>query len=222
MQYQAKGPDMTIAVLTGDIVGSTRAPDALERTMTLVAATAAQVGRWGAPTRFTRYRGDGWQMAVAEPGQALRVALLLVAGLRAAGAQETRIAIGVGAAQSMGTGSLADARGEAFERSGRALDAMPAKGRLCIDGAGLTALHPIVVEMAADRAARWTKPQAEAMLSYLQPEAPTLEAIARPLDVTTQSVGDRVQAAGGPVIRRLLRQWEDAFTVWQATGNWTT
>ena len=119
----------TAAVLTGDLIGSTKVePAALERAIDLLAETARELTGWAPPSpdpRFTRYRGDGWQMVVAEPGLALRAVLMLSASLRAADlGLATRAAIGIGAVESLGTASLADARGVAFEASGRGLDHM--------------------------------------------------------------------------------------------------
>jgi hypothetical protein len=208
----------TTAVLTGDLIGSTKAaPASLEHAIDLLADTAGAVAGWlppGEDTRFTRYRGDGWQMVVAEPGLALRAVLLLSARLRAADlGLATRAAIGIGAVESLGSGSLADARGPAFEASGRALDHMARTRRLAIEGEGVTALHRIVVDLLDERTERWTRQQAEAMQLALplHKDEPTLAEIAAPLGISAQAVNYRLSGAGAPAIRRSLRAWEDTF-----------
>jgi hypothetical protein len=207
-------PPRTAAILTGDFVGSTDAPvDALERAMQALSDTARSISAWtGADTRFTRFRGDGWQMHVALPGLALRAALAAVARLRAADAGlATRAAIGIGQVDSMGSGDLADAHGPAFETSGHALDRMPRTRRLTIDGEGVTALHRIVVDLLDERSARWTREQAEAMALHLTPDNPTLTDIAPRLGISPQAVNYRLAGAGGTAIRHALRDWEAAF-----------
>jgi hypothetical protein len=200
------------AILTGDLIGSTEAPpEALERAMEVLAEAALGLSGWtGADTRFTRYRGDGWQMHVAEPSLALRAALVLIARLRAADAGlATRATIGLGPIDGLGTASLADGRGPAFEASGHALDRMRHGRRLAIDGAGVTTLHRIIVELLDAWAQHWTAEQAEAAALYLHPDNPTLADIAPRLAISPQAVNYRLSGAGGPAIRRALRAWED-------------
>src|SRR4051812_37297825 len=154
------------AVVTGGIVASTRAaPGALERAMEVLAAVAREIAGWppGADTRFTRFRGDGWQLCVADARLGLRAALAAIARLRAVHAGlATRAAIGIGRIESLGSDSLADASGSAFEASGRALDAMGRTQRLAINGAAVAPLHRAVVELLDERSGRWTSLQAEA------------------------------------------------------------
>jgi len=208
----------TAAVLTGDLIGSTKAaPSALEDAIDLLAETAREITDWvpgPSASRFTRYRGDGWQMHVADPGLALRAVLLLSARLRAADlGLATRAAIGIGPVESLGTASLADARGPVFEASGRALDHMARTRRLAIEGEGVTALHRIVVDLLDERSEHWTRQQAEAMhlALPLRKDEPTLAEIAAPLGISAQAVNYRLAGAGAPAIRRSLRAWEEVF-----------
>jgi hypothetical protein len=215
--------DPAAAILTGDLLGSTRAaPADLEAAIDLLAATADEIAAWmpEAPgPSFTRYRGDGWQLHVAVPALALRALLFLIARLRAADiGLGTRAAIGIGEVASLGTESLADARGPAFEASGRALDAIGPTRRLAIEGEGVTPWQHIIVDLLDERSARWTRPQAEAMhlaLALRAPELrsdePTLAEMAATLDITAQAVNYRLTGAGAPAIRRTLRSWEEVF-----------
>ncbi len=204
----------TIAVLTGDLIGSTDAGyDAVERAMTLIERTAEDIARWpgGIPARFTRYRGDGWQMVVAPPARALRAAILLAARLRAApDVPPTRIAIGLGAAGSLGSGDLSDAHGAAFESSGRALEGLRRDMRLAVGGSGLTPIHLAVVDLLEERLSRWTPEQAEASALALDPADPTQAEIAARLGISSQAVSYRLSGAGTAAIRRALQGWETA------------
>ena len=201
------------AILTGDLIGSSHAtPLALERAIEVLSAAAGTAASWtpDRESRFTRYRGDGWQMHLADPRLALRAAIVIAARLRAADlGLATRTAIGIGAVESLGTESLADARGGAFEASGHALDDMARPRRLAIDGPGVTALHRIIVDLLDERTARWTLQQAEASALYLLPDNPTLTDIAPGLDITAQAVNYRLSGAGATVIRRTLAAWEE-------------
>ena len=63
-----------IAVLTGDLVASTTLGEArIARAFQALADSAALQAAWhGAPLRFTRHRGDGWQVALARPARSVR------------------------------------------------------------------------------------------------------------------------------------------------------
>ena len=203
------------AVLTGDLVESGKAgAAAVERALDRLAQTADAIATWqpGAPpTRFTRFRGDGWQAVLSgAPALALRAAIVLRASLGAAGS-ETRIAIGFGSADSLGSRDLADAHGTAFERSGRALDALARQPRMALAAGGANlAFHRIILDLIDERLQRWTPEQAEAAALYLVPANPTLAEIGEWLGITPQAVGYRLAGAGATRLRKALADWEAA------------
>jgi hypothetical protein len=153
------------AVLTGDLVGSTSHPaNTVEAAMQAIRAAAAGIAGWQprpATRRFTRFRGDGWQILLAEPRLSLRAAVVVQGRLIALGL-ESRISIGIGPAESLGTADLSDATGEAFERSGRGLDQMQDSARLAIDGAPVLEEDRMIADLLGERMGRWTAAQAEA------------------------------------------------------------
>jgi len=213
-------PD-SAAVLTGDIVGSLRAgADAVERSMAELARAAGRMAGpdGGAGAAFTRYRGDGWQIVVRPAGLALRVAVALVAALRAGtGLAETRIAIGFGAIERPGTLDLRDASGPAFTRSGRALALMPAGRRIVVGTDGSepqSGLLEAVACLIDDRAGRWSREQAEVVAPYLGREAGTQTAIAARLGITPQAVNQRLKAASARAVREALLSAERALADW--------
>jgi hypothetical protein len=191
------------AVLTGDLVGSTRfAPEAIERAMAVLSSAAPE-------GHFTRYRGDGWQAVVAPPARALRAALGLIARLAAEdGLPATRIAIGLGPVESLGTADLSDARGAAFETSGRALDGIGRAARLAIDGTAITPLHRAIVALLDERSTRWTPEQARAIALALAPAEPTQAEIAATLGISAQAVNYRLAGAGWNALRQAVSAWE--------------
>lgn len=201
-----------IAILTGDLVGSRQVPSGtVEDAMRLLHQTARDIGAWfgGDESRFTRFRGDGWQIYVPEAGVGLRAALCMIARLHGSGlAIATRVGIGIGTADSLGSDSLADAHGAAFEAAGQALEHSGRLHRLAITGERVTPLHSIVVRLIDERIGRWTKQQAEAVAHYLHPDNPTLSEIAARLGITPQAVSYRLNGAGATVLRLALRDWE--------------
>ena len=192
------------AVLTGDLVGSTRfAPEAIERAMAVLSSAAPE-------GHFTRYRGDGWQAVVAPPARALRATLGLIARLAAEdGLPATRIAIGLGPVESLGTADLSDARGAAFETSGRALDGIGRAARLAIDGTAITPLHRAIVALLDERSTRWTPEQARAIALALAPSEPTQAEIAATLGISAQAVNYRLAGAGWNALRQAVSAWEE-------------
>jgi hypothetical protein len=83
--------------------------------------------------------------------------------------------------------------------------------RLAIDGAAVAPLHRAVVELLDERSGRWTSLQAEATALYLDPENPTLAAIAPRLGISAQAVNYRLTGAGAPTLRRALALWEQSW-----------
>jgi len=211
---------LSATVLTGDLIGSTKVPPAsLEAAFDRLADTARAISRLPgstADTRLTRFRGDGWQEIVTPPHLALRAALLIYAALRAADLRlTTRIGIGMGAVDSLGTHTLADAHGTAFELAGRALDGMSKIQIFAIQGPHITKRDQIIVALIEEFARRWTVQQAEAMAAWLRPDAPTLAEIGAEFGITPQAVNYRLKGAGGNVIRRVLNDWEHELEIEQ-------
>lgn len=197
----------TVAILTGDLIDSTSAPpEAVEATMEVLADAAARLAD---DTRFTRYRGDGWQISLSTPGDCLLASLYLLARLQATpGALSTRIAVGIGEARFAGA-SLSSAMGTAFTISGRGLDRMGRDQTLTLDGEGVDLFQTQCFAFAADLAGRWTREQAEVAALALSDPDLTQEGIARELGITRQAVAARMKAAD----LRLLTDAASAFQV---------
>ena len=99
--------NMKVAVLTGDLVGSRAAGDVnIAAAMEQLSRTAHKLDQ---NARFSRFRGDGWQLVLHEPNRALFATLLLLADLRASRLSiETRISVGIDGVQSFGTANLSE------------------------------------------------------------------------------------------------------------------
>ena len=203
-----------IAVLTGDIVGSTKAtPDAVSQALSSVQSLVEYIAT-GTPSstgaHFTRFRGDGWQCVVDDPHLAPRVAIAIMAKLRAApSGLETRIAISIGSYTTLGSTNLSDANGDVFEKSGRALDNMPKHARIALHWDQATRTDTIALTLISERTSKWSQQQAEAMAQILSPHPPTLAIIAERLGISSQAVSYRLSGAGASAIRRAIDLWED-------------
>ena len=200
-----------VSVLTGDLVGSTQvAPELVDKAMRILADAAENVGNWTmTDTKFTRFRGDGWQMLVAQPDLGLRAAVYLIACLRSRKSLlSTRIAIGTGTVANIGTHDLSDASGDAFTLSGRALDAMPRLATIAVAKKAIRPLHLGYITLVEDVIQAWTPEQAEATSYYLPPDAPKMDDIAKNLGISIQAVSQRLGGANGQDLRQALRYWE--------------
>ena len=189
--------------------------------MANIAATAQFLTQFtGQETKFTRYRGDGWQMVVP-PHSYLRSAALILARLKAdEQTLPTRIAIGIGPVDSLGSSDLRDASGPAFEYSGRALDALTRDRDIAIrrgpedplaylgrdqdrprmDGT-IAWSDAAILALFGFIAGRWTRPQAEAVALALENDTAKQHTIAEKLGISRQALNLRLTGAGyGPIL----------------------
>lgn len=203
-----------VAVITGDLVGSSKHPAGkIDAAMQAIRDTAATISGWHSPpedTRFTRFRGDGWQVYLRQPELCLRAALSVAASLRAKDVGlPTRVSIAIGSADNLGSHDLSDAAGEVFQLSGKELDKMPRLAHVALSGKSIVYQDVILARMMFERTSRWTPLQAEAMALYLHPDNPTLHDIAPILGITPQAVNYRLGGGGAANLRMNLQLWEE-------------
>jgi hypothetical protein len=222
------GLHMTLlyAVLTGDLIGSSKAsPLKLDATMDNIAATAKFLSQYtGEDTKFTpvdakftRYRGDGWQL-VLSPAFYLRAVALISARLKTdRQTLQTRFGIGIGTVDSLGGPDLRDAHGAAFEHSGHALDSLTRDQAIMLAGGAVAELgqaeraerlrgaiewsEAAMLPMFGFITRRWSQAQAEAMAIALENDNQTQATIAAKLGITRQALNLRLTGAGyGPIL----------------------
>jgi hypothetical protein len=187
------------AVITGDLVGSSNhTASTIDQAMLVIRLQAELLGeRCGESARFTRFRGDGWQIYLHNPRLCLWAALQITAALRASGlGLATRQSIGIGIVEHLPSGNLGEAYGEAFLASGLCLDLMFATRRLAIGGPNVSEPYRAIVALADWYSLRWTVQQAEAvheMLAY--PKLFMAEHAAR-IGITRQAFSARLSGAG--------------------------
>ncbi len=197
----------TCAVLTGDLIKSRRANTAaVEVTLDILRDAAATFGKaWDLNLRFTRYRGDGWQMVLTNPNLLLDAALYIIARLKADHSQiDTRISIGVGAFENLGSRDLSDATGTAFFVSGDHLDHMTRNRLIALAGQGIGPAQIAIIDLAEFVATGWTATQAQAVALSLAGDFKRHEDIATHLGVTRQAVQSRLSGAGLPYLDNAL------------------
>lgn len=217
MPQSPSPPSSTVAVLTGDIVRSSRlSPGALDAAMAALARGATAMAGWegSQPARFTRFRGDGWQCLAPCPARALRATLFLRAHLRALDRDtDTRVSVGIGPATLPPGDGLSAAGGAGFEVSGRGLDRMPRVQQLAIAWAAPPPEAAVVAAVFAlcDEISRmWTPRQAEVLIESLSPGDEPQEVLAAQHGISQQAVAKRLSGGGDWALRRALAAVEGA------------
>ena len=184
--------------------------------MTALREAAVRIGDWaGHDTRFTRFRGDGWQIYLEKPELTLRAMLMLVAllGARQTGLQ-TRISMAIEQYDHLGSTGLSGASGKAFILSGSGLDGMASSQTMTYLGATgeRTLWRRAVLTLAHHSARRWSREQAEAMVAALAPAPPTQDQIAKDIKITRQAVQSRLRSAGLVVLAPALAAFEASMS----------
>ena len=196
------------AILTGDIVNSTRIAKANERRLlkNLQQVLAAHL--------FEFYRGDSLQVYIKEPTQALQMALLCRTAVMSitqnekVASSDVRISIGIGQVNNS-VKSLGNAKGEAFILSGRAFDE-----KLHTDtGLVISTANPLAnagLQVIADYINAifkvMTSKQAAVVFELLKGE--TQQQVAAKMKKSKSTINQRVKAGRWPEIEKLLTQYE--------------
>ena len=209
------------AVLTGDLIRSTRLSTAeLESARERVLGAVDEVRGWRRgliKSKAEFFRGDSWQALVVDPALALRAAVFIRASLLATGIADTRVAIGLGTVEKISSSRVSLSTGEAFARSGAALDRMAASPH----GGGLAVALP---ESMTDRSRwvdaiatlvdalmrQWTPRQAALARLALAPDEPSHEAIGERTEppVSRQAVAKSMAGARWDAVLEGVRAWE--------------
>ncbi|MBZ5876687.1 MULTISPECIES: hypothetical protein [Chromohalobacter] len=199
--------DRLLGVLTGDVVGSRRITDRQRLDEALDTTLALLERQFGA--HVDRYRGDGFQVALRAPGEAMTAAVLARAALLRYSPSrrdvwDARIAVGIGYGHLPEAPHIASADGDAFVRSGQALDRLSESDeRLALvlpqpddDLALLTRFADVILQ-------GWTHNAAEVVYWQLRhPE--TQQALATRLGRAQSTIHQRLSAARWPLIQDYL------------------
>jgi hypothetical protein len=197
------------AVLTGDIVNSTKLKKSVEKKLlNLLQGTLA-------PYQFEFYRVDSFQAYIKKPHEALKTALLCRAAAisvsknEAVNLSDVRISIGIGTVTTP-VKTLGAAKGEAFILSGRAFDELTnTDTRLSITtgnnlaNAGLQ----IIADYLNAILKAMTGKQAEVIFELLKGQ--TQQEVAELLKKSKSTVHQHVISGRWNEIEKLLQQYEN-------------
>lgn len=210
------------AVITGDIIGSSRLPEVdrrrLHQVMKRGSAKLHKAFGKAVPLDVDIFRGDSWQLLVADPIKSLRIGLFYRAFIRVkmqSNKIDTRMSIAVGTIDFIPGNRVSSGDGSAYRRSGAALAKMLRPYRICFEGIEkeseqrLNAVEA-VVQLIDVLAMNWTEKQAQAITGALQ--GWTQEKIAKSWwenPITQQAIGQHLDKAGWYAVANGLRFFED-------------
>lgn len=207
----------TVAILTGDIVSSRRVPDKKKWLKRLTEIVEKKSGLSKAP-KWDVFRGDGFQLELSTPSDALRMALLIRSGLKSlpelySQGIDARIGIGIGRKEYAGK-SISDSDGEAYQWSGSVLDSLKSEqSRLQMKSPWTELDLPmnVALQLGSVIIDEWTSPEAEIMWLWLT-EGKTQVEMARKLKITQPAVHKRAAGAHLNEISKLLDYFRSAVS----------
>ncbi len=186
-------------VLTGDLIGSSQAgPLATDAAIDLIRSVAQTNAAFtGAEVRFTRFRGDGWQIYCSDPTKVFRLTVMVLANLQSrTDLPKTRISAATGRVSFLPEEGLASASGEVFSTSGQTLDAMTTQ-RLEFQSRDHAWPWKLALFSYLDwQASRWSPEQAEAVAIAFRFAPPRPKSVAEVLGISRQAAAARLQGAG--------------------------
>ena len=157
------------------------------------------------------FRGDSWQLLLSPSNYALHAAFYIRAALKSGGRADTRIGVGIGDVQTLGS-VLGQSDGPAFRLSGKALDGLKKSETLaCLlapahfTNAQTESLLNASLKFAARFTDEWSMREAWAVLKVL--EGKTQQSIAREWpggETSQQNVAAALRRAGWPQLNYLL------------------
>jgi hypothetical protein len=209
----------TYAVITGDIVDSSKLSKAKRQALPLALKRASRETRKNFPNEVPLdldvFRGDGWQLLVTDVVACLRVALFFRACLRSEAERgrglDTRMAIAIGKLDFIPGEHVSEGDGEAYRHSGRTLETLQRKEFLSLTPA--TEIRwpevTVVVRLVDAIAQGWTGKQSRAVMGALR--GWTQEKIARswPGRITQPAVVKHLDAAQWPAVEAAVLYVEE-------------
>jgi hypothetical protein len=207
------------AVLTGDVVESSRLPAEQRRALPAILKGAAKglERAWpkAGPSPIAVFRGDSWQLILSDPALSLRAGLLFrswVISASGAGLRlDTRMAIAVDTIDFMPSGHVSEGDGPAYRASGEALDNLGSGVRMCLIAPGTPDLLKAAIGLLDAIVQDWTVLQALAVKGRLQSRTQAEIAAGWPERITQQTVARHLARAHWPVIEDMLLKFEDSL-----------
>ena len=209
------------AVLTGDIVGSTKFTgndrkylheSLKDSSQKLVDSFSKSVPY---PPEF--FRGDSWQFLITDSSKSLRIGIFFKALIKASISSiflDTRLSIGLGSLEFLPADNISSGDGEAFRLSGEGLERLNKTNRMGISfplryKSNTTKAVEIIVKLIDTKVSEWTKKQANAVCGALLNL--TQESIAKhwfSKEISQQSVAQHLHRAGWSTIASTIEFYE--------------
>jgi len=215
-------PHAHYAVLTGDVVGSSRSGQTDRGELPALlrsASTSLRRAFSGAvPLSIDVFRGDSWQLLVNEPSKILAIAVYFRASIIASSLggirRDTRIAIAVGPVDFVPPRRVSEGNGPAYQRSGRDLDAMHEPQRMSFawaDDSGSEGNLGAVVRLLDALVQEWTAAQARAVIGRLEARTQAQIAQSWPKAISQQAVAKHLESAHWGAVGYALEQAEKSL-----------
>ena len=193
------------AVLTGDIVNSTKLPSVKEKALVKLLEQVLK------PYKYEFYRGDSFQVLMKEAGDSLRIALLCrtaAIGLTENNNTDVKVSIGLGEVDSR-IKTLGSAKGEAFIISGRAFDELEkTNSRLVISTANRMAnlSFQIIADYVNSIYSRMTSKQAKVIFELLK--GGLQQDVVKRLKKSKSTISQHANSGRLAEIEKILNQYE--------------
>lgn len=202
------------AIITGDIVDSTKMSAEERKSMLLMLQSLPELLSTFTKIDLEIFRGDSFQIRVWNPIDSLKVALAIRTHIRSFKFAEhnrqwdARMAIGVGTVE-FENGTIATSDGEAYRSSGRRLDSI-GKYRLTIETPWKEVNKELRVStaFADDIISGWTQSQSRVMFQSLTTSLTHAE-IGSILGITRQMVDKALRAGKEDLINLYINRFEE-------------
>ncbi|RYY23307.1 MAG: transcriptional regulator [Chitinophagaceae bacterium] len=200
-----------IAIITGDIINSRR----ITNQKVWIAPLKKVLRSYGqSPATWEIFRGDSFQVEIAEPAASLLAAIRIKAAIRSIKGLDVRMAIGIGNKTYIATG-ISESNGEAFVNSGEKFEELKKiKQRLAVKSPWPQTDRTVnlMITLASMAMDNWTVNSAEIVtLSLRYAELPQKQ-LGKKLKISQSSVSERQTRANYAEIMALETYYRDTIT----------
>ena len=200
-------------IITGDIVNSSRIKHQDRAELLRCLNIMGDELQCISPFKMELFRGDSFQLLIENPCAAMKIAILLRAGLihhtvnKEDGIWDARISLGIGNVEFLSE-KIVTSDGEAFQYSGRQLDGM-GKQRLAV----MTPWTDVNEELELstsfidDIINGWSSKQARMIYLSLRQDSPKKD-VAQLIGTSVQNVRNVLSSAKEPLVRKYLDRYQ--------------
>lgn len=205
------------SVLTGDIVASTELsseerkelPDRIRDAYRYI----ADLLPGALPFAIDIFRGDSIQIYVADPAEALVVAVWFMSRTKATAGVETRMALAVDTVEFINEINVSESDGKAFRRSGRTLNELGSTHLRCVAPATADPQYQLTLDVVAalmdHLIVGWTEQQAQAVALAIEGKIRGESALQKyiagtwqPEPISQQAVSAHLQSATWKLVEK--------------------